>query len=244
MLNVKEGFPVGSQLGVVLLKEVGKSRDVVLVLPMRADEVIALDGLHPDGLIVFLETLLPSGRSLSSDALRLRRLSPDTADGSAPSVALHVVVAVDEELNCLFAVDAFIVRKDLEPSIRHHLQLGKKSLVGHVAGNDDAVHLQTTEVFQGVDERLGCVCTTQMYVAHNADYEVWIAQSGNRLSEGWRTQIGCSSKGGTAPQEFSSVHNLYIMRCKDTQNSSKFKVQSSKFLPVTSDLQYFCRVYG
>ena len=187
MLDVEEGFSVSRQLGIVFLEEVSESRDVALVLPMRADEVLALDGLHPDGLVVFLETLFPSSRSLSSDALRLRRLSPDTADGSAPGIGLHVVVAVDEELNRLFSVDAFIVRKDLEPNIRHHLQLWKKSLVGHVAGNDDAVHLQTTEVFQGVDERLGCVCTTQMYVAHNADYEVGIAQSGNRLSEGWRT---------------------------------------------------------
>ena len=78
----------------------------------------------------------------------------------------------------------------------------------------------------------------------NADYEVGIAQSSQRFCEGRQTQIGCSGKGGTAPQEFSSVHNIYIMRCKDTQNSSKFKVRSSKFLSVPPDLQYFGRVYG
>ena len=175
MLDVEEGFSISRQLGIVFLEEVSESRDVALVLPMRADEVIALDGLHPDGLIVFLETLFPSSGSLSSDALRLRRLSPDTADGSAPGIALHVVVAVDEELNCLFPVDAFVVRKDLEPSIRHHLQLRQQALVGHVAGYDDAVHLQTTEVFEGVDERPSRICATQMDVAHNADYEVGIA---------------------------------------------------------------------
>lgn len=217
MLNVEEGLPVGLQFGVVLLKEVGQSRDMVLVLPMRADEVVTLDCLHPDGLVRLLETLFPGLFALRSDALRFSRRSPDVLDGSAPTVGLHVVVAVDEELLRLFPLQTFVLRKDLEPSVCHDLQFGKQSLVGHVAGYDNAVHLQTTEVFEGVDERLGSVCAAKMNVAHDADDQVGLAQRSQRLSPARSAQVSCSGQGTRSPEEFSSVHNQQLSAYKDTK---------------------------
>ena len=213
VLNIEEGLAVGSQFGIMLFEEVREAGNVVLVLPMCTDEVVALDGLHPDGLIVFLEASLPCGRGLPSDALCLCRLSTHAADGSAPGVALHVVVAIDEELNRLLAVESFVVRKDLEPSICHDLQLRQESLIGHVAGDDDTIHLQTAEILEGVDECRGCVGSTEMDVADDADYEVRLTQCRDGLSQSWCTQISCSGKNGGALQEFSSVHYRYAVMC-------------------------------
>ena len=123
------------------------------------------------------------------------------------------MVAIDEELNRFFAVESFVVRKDLKPSICHDLQLRQESLVGHVAGYDDTIYLQTAEVFERVDERRGRVCSAKMDVADDADYEVRLAQCRDGLSQSWCTQISCSSKNGGALQEFSSVHYRYAVMC-------------------------------
>ena len=82
----------------MFLKEVRKTTDMALVLPMSADEVITLDGLHPDGLVWLLEALFPSLSPTLADALCLCCFRTDTADGAAPGVAFGVVIAVYEEL--------------------------------------------------------------------------------------------------------------------------------------------------
>jgi hypothetical protein len=45
-----------------------------------------------------------------------------------------------------------------------------------------------------------------MDVAPNAYHEIGVAQGGNRLGKGWRSEIGRSGKCAGALKEFSSVH--------------------------------------
>ena len=127
------------------------------------------------------------------------------------------MIAIDEERLRPFAVDAFVLRKDLEPSIGHHLQLRKKSLVGHIASDDDAVHLMLAEVFEGMDERSVCIGSTQMNITHDADDEIGLHQIRNLVSQRWQTKVSCSGKDGSALKEFSTIHGQLIFADKGTK---------------------------
>ena len=226
MLDIEEGLAVGLQFGIVLLEELLESWDIILILPMCSDEVIALDCLHPNGLERFLEALLPSLRPLRSDALSLCRLFSDALYGASPSVSLHIMIAIDEERLRPFAVDTFVLRKDLEPSIRNRLKLWKESLVGHIASYDDTIHLEPTEAFKGMDERLGCICAAKMDVAHNADDEIRLFQFGSKLvGQTWSAEISRTRKDGRALKELSAIHNLFNVCAKVRRNK-----QIAKFI--------------
>ena len=207
MLDVEERL-FASQLGIMLLEELLKSRDVILILPMCSDEVIALNRLHPNGLIGFPEALFPSLCSLRSDALSLRDLFSDALYRTSPSVSLHIVIAIDEKRFSPLPVQAFVLRKDLEPRVGNHLKLRDEPLVGHIPSNDNTVHFVLAEVLECVDESLSSICTTKMNVADDSDDEVGLSQSRNLVSQAGSAEISRTRKDSSTLKEFSAIHNL------------------------------------
>ena len=169
MLDVEEGL-FAFHLFAVLLEKLSQPWYVVC-MPVGSDERVALHRLNPDGRVIFFETGLPHFGGTQSDALFLGcgSIRP------VPTVAVHVVIAVDEKLFHVRSVWHLVVGKYLVPGICHHLQLGLQSPVGQVASHYQSVDLLVTEIFQGMNESLGRGGIADVYVAQYADDQVRFA---------------------------------------------------------------------
>ena len=140
MLDVEEGM-FALKLLAVLLQEIGQSRDIAVV-PVGTDEMVTVDGFHPDGIVLLAETFLPHLGRPFPDVLCIGRFGPHLVDYTGPCGSLHIMVAVDEQFLGALAVQSLVAGEHLEPGVGYLLQLRLQTLVGHVACNDNPVHLQ------------------------------------------------------------------------------------------------------
>ena len=190
MLDIEERLLL-AQLGGTFGQEVSQAGNVV-VMPVCTDEAVSVDLLHPYGRVFLLEASLPRALQIVADTVLLDIVGTILADGSAPIGSLCIVVAVYEQLLCIFPVKPLVVGEHLIPSIGHHLQLGFQSLVGHIACYYHSVHPLASEVFQSMYEDIGRLAPTQVDVAYDTYDKVGITQSLEVCSQRWNTHIGCS----------------------------------------------------
>ena len=86
------------------------------------------------------------------------------------------MVAVDEELFGVFAIQPLIVGEDSEPGIGHPVQLRQQSVVGHIACYYHAIHTLGAEVFEGMHEGIHRTVPRDMDITKNTDDNIGISQ--------------------------------------------------------------------
>ena len=202
------------------------------VVPVLAEERVALDHLAVEARVVLVEDLLPPSGQVAAQhvvaapgaELALLRLLRMALRGVvAVEVAVVVVVAVDEELLDLPAVGGLVVREDRIPGLRDGLQLLDHAVVGHVAHHHHRVHALVAEPFKGMPERevvapvlrfLACAHVRDVDVAHHAEREV-------RLLRGRLARAERADARATQGAERS--------RATDEETTCQFHVTSSTF---------------
>ena len=106
-------------------------------------------------------------------------------DGIPVKIAVEVVVAVDEDLLHGTSVRVAIVREDVLPRLNDGLEIVRKPVVGHVAGDDDRIDVLSAEPLECTAERrvappaLRLLAITvdiaDVNVGHDAEPEVGLA---------------------------------------------------------------------
>ena len=89
----------------------------------------------------------------------------------AVAEAFHVMVAADENLLHVLAVQAFVVGKDLVPTVGEIFQFGKEAAVGDVARDEHGVHVLLLEPLDGLLPCLDVVRDGDMDVRNDAEAE-------------------------------------------------------------------------
>src|SRR5574344_2377202 len=171
MLRVEE------RLRTLQLVRMGGEKGIELLprMPLRAEDLEALHVLDPNRLVLLVEARLPCPRAaLLAVADRVRDplgLLP-LLRAAVPGPAVHVVVAVDEELLHAPPVRSRVVRKNPVPGVCGVLELGDPPPVRDVARDHDAVRTVVAKVLERLDEpvRLEVLDarTDHMHVADDA----------------------------------------------------------------------------
>ena len=91
----------------------------------------------------------------------------------AVAEAFHVMVAADENLLHMFAVQAFIVGEDFIPTVGEIFQFRKEAAVGDVARDKHGINILFFEPLNSLLPCLDVVCDGDMDVRNDTEAEFW-----------------------------------------------------------------------
>ena len=190
------------------LRDVG----VVGILPVGADKGVPMDVLHPNRLVFLVEELFPEARAVVAVANRLLggKIVPALVR-IPPRPPFQAVVAIDEELFDMLAVETLVAREDGIPRVGEHLQFPDPSLVRYVTGDNDSIRPALAEKLKCLQKMLFVAWLLYVHVAYDAEADIraaaaekpaWSPKRAPAVQE--RERPARANK--RPPREFSVVH--------------------------------------
>ena len=179
-----------------------RRKAVLAILPLRADEVVALHGAAPDEVERLVERLLPALlHAQPHEAFLLRvALHVHVERHVAVPVAVVVVVAGAEELLHLAPVRRPVVGEHAVPGVGDVLQPAPQSPVAQIARNDHGVDTAVAQIAERPAERLRRLGRGDVEIAHHAENEI-----GPRCVKTKRAAASRPDKGGGATKKTASA---------------------------------------
>ena len=92
-----------------------------------------------------------------------------------------IVVAIDEKFLHMAATETLVAGEDALPRIGTALELADSTVIGNVAGDDDAVRAAVSEILERLDERVLVARVAEVDVAQDAEADIWFAGKRSRL---------------------------------------------------------------
>ena len=92
-----------------------------------------------------------------------------------------IVVAIDEKFLHMAATETLVAGEYALPRIGTALELADSTVIGNVAGDDDAVRAAVSEILERLDERVLVARVAEVDVAQDAEADIWFAGERSRL---------------------------------------------------------------